>query len=175
LRSQWGTTRTGVRSNVRSHGQPGITETGQTSQDTPHDDDEEPAMSTLTISAGLGTRRPRASRPTRSTRGTSSTVSTRPTGALRLTRRGRLVTTLVLLAGFLTGGVLLSGGLATAGTEPGAAATAQRVTVAPGETLWSISERVAPDADPRDTVAEILELNHLQSSAVQAGSVLLLP
>ena len=128
-------------------------------------------MSTVTISAGLP---PRAS--TRSRKAEPATPARRaPAGPVRLTRRGRLVTTLVLLAGFLALGVLLAGGLASAGTEPGAAATAQRVTVAPGDTLWSIAQREAPDADPRDTVADILELNHLTSSAVEAGSVLLLP
>lgn len=132
-------------------------------------------MSTVTISAGLPARastRSRRPAPTPSTRAAGPVC---PVGPLRLTRRGRLLATLVLLAGFLAGGVLLAGGLATAGTDPGAAATAERITVAPGETLWSIAEREAPGTDPRDTVAEILELNHLQSSAVEAGSVLLLP
>ena len=127
-------------------------------------------MSTVTISAGLP-----ASANTRSRAQQARPARPAPAGPVRLTRRGRLVTTLVLLVGFLALGVLLAGGLASAGTEPGAAATAQRVTVAPGETLWSIAQREAPDADPRDTVADILELNHLTSSAVEAGSVLLLP
>ena len=125
-------------------------------------------MSTVTISAGgfgAGTFGVRTSAP----RG-----DRRP-APVRLTRRGRLVTTLVLLVAFLTGGVLLAGGLATAGTEPGAAATAERVTVRPGETLWSIAQREAPGTDPRDTVEDILRLNHLDSVAVEAGSVLLLP
>jgi hypothetical protein len=130
-------------------------------------------MSTVTISGGLPARAGTRSRRTQPAR--TQPVRTRPAGPVRLTRRGRLVATLVLLAGFLAGGVLLAGGLASAGTEPGAAATAERVTVAPGETLWGIAEREAPGTDPRDTVAEILELNHLQSSAVEAGSVLLLP
>ena len=130
-------------------------------------------MSTVTISAGLPARA--STRSPRSPGARPAAARPVPTGAVRLTRRGRLVATLVLLAGFLAGGVLLAGGLASAGTEPGAAATAQRVTVAPGETLWSIAQREAPDADPRDTVADILELNHLTSSAVEAGSVLLLP
>ena len=138
-------------------------------------------MSTVTISAGLParattrSRRTQPVRPTRSTRPAGPVQAPRPAGPVRLTRRGRLVTTLVLLAGFLAGSVVLASGLATAGTEPGAAATAERITVAPGETLWSIAEREAPGTDPRDTVAEILELNHLPSSAVEAGSVLLLP
>ena len=44
-----------------------------------------------------------------------------------------------------------------------------------GKTLWAIAEREAPGVDPRETVARILDLNALESSAVVAGSVLLLP
>jgi hypothetical protein len=125
-------------------------------------------MSTVTISAGsfgAGT----------FGAGTGAACGNRRPAPVRLTRRGRLATTLVLLVAFLTGGVLLAGGLATAGTEPGAAATAERVTVRPGETLWSIAQREVPGTDPRDTVEDILRLNHLDSVAVEAGSVLLLP
>ena len=116
-------------------------------------------MSTVTLSAGLSAPRLRA-------------TCAEP---LRLTRRGRLVLTVVALVALLAVGVLATGGLATAGTEPGAAATAERVTVRPGETLWAIAEREAPGVDPRETVADIVELNRLESSALEAGSVLLLP
>ena len=132
-------------------------------------------MSTVTLSAGLPTRGVTRSRAARPPARPEARPAPRPAGPVRLTRRGRLTATLVLLAGFVTGGTLLTGGLASAGTEPGAAATAERVTVAPGDTLWSIAQREAPGTDPRDTVADILELNHLESSAVEAGSVLLLP
>jgi LysM repeat protein len=139
-------------------------------------------MSTVTISAGsfgagtfgAGSRAARGDRRRRVTPARAVTPARR-TAPVRLTRRGRLATTLVLLVAFLTGGVLLAGGLATAGTEPGAAATAERVTVRPGETLWSIAQREVPGTDPRDTVEDILRLNHLDSVAVEAGSVLLLP
>ena len=129
-------------------------------------------MSTVTISAGTfgpgaGTVRGRAAVSTDARR-------RRPEPA-RLTRRGRLVVTLVLLAGFLAGGVLMAGNLASAGTEPGAETTATRVSVEPGESLWSIAQREAPGSDPRDTVEDILRLNHLDSVAVEAGSVLLMP
>jgi LysM repeat protein len=44
-------------------------------------------------------------------------------------------------------------------------AAAQRstgpVTVRPGDTLWSIAERVAPGTDPRAEVAELRRLNGL--------------
>ena len=124
-------------------------------------------MSTVTLSAGLSAPRLRAPRVLPAT--------PRASAPLRLTRRGRLILTVVALLALLTVGALLTGGLATAGTELGAAATAERVTGRPGETLWAIAEREAPGVDPRDTVAAILELNRLDSSAGQAGSVLLLP
>jgi LysM repeat protein len=81
--------------------------------------------------------------------------------------------TLLLL---VAAGVVLTGGLpANAGTDRPAAVSAQRVTVAPGETLWQIAERVAPGSDPRETVARILDLNGLQTAEVQAGTALRLP
>jgi hypothetical protein len=91
----------------------------------------------------------------------------------RLTRRGRLVVTLALVAA--STGVL---GLA----QPQAFAigrsdgpVTERITVRPGETLWGIAERVAPDADPRSTIARLESMNHLASSTVPAGSVLVVP
>ena len=47
--------------------------------------------------------------------------------------------------------------------------------VLPGETLWGIATELAPGADPRDTIASILEFNALQSSAVHAGQDLAIP
>jgi len=52
-----------------------------------------------------------------------------------------------------------------------ASAPAQ-VVVAPGETLWSIAERVAPDRDPRTVVAGIQRLNDLPTADVRAGQTL---
>lgn len=96
---------------------------------------------------------------------------------IRLTRRGhRLLTVLTLLVA-VTLGVLATGGALASALTPGSdqGVAAQRVTVRPGETLWAIAERTAPGVDPRETVAEIMDLNALQSSTVPAGSVLLLP
>jgi len=49
------------------------------------------------------------------------------------------------------------------------------VIVGPGDTLWSLAERVDPAADPREVIAAIMRLNDLESSALQTGQVLLLP
>jgi LysM repeat protein len=94
-------------------------------------------------------------------------------GALRLTRRGRLVILLLLVS--------IGAVLSLAVTSSGAASsTAQQVpvqyvTVAPGDTLWSIAGEVAPSTDRRDTVAEIVELNALDGSTVQAGQRIAVP
>jgi hypothetical protein len=47
--------------------------------------------------------------------------------------------------------------------------------VLPGETLWGIATRLDPSADPRETIAELVETNHLPSAAVGAGQRLILP
>ena len=109
-------------------------------------------------------------------------VGSRPVGArvvrpapghLRLTRRGRLVTaaaTLLIAVLTLVGVVSRAGALRE--TAPVPASAPAQVVVAPGETLWSIAERVAPDRDPRTVVAGIQRLNDLPTSAVRAGQTL---
>lgn len=137
-------------------------------------------MSSITVSAGLPTVRPARFRPgaakRRGARSAALPDCTEPAARLRLTRRGRLLVTLLVLATLVVGGVLAVGGpAAIAGTEPGEAAVAERVTVRPGDTLWAIAEREAPGVDPRETIAAILDLNALDSSALRTGSVLLVP
>jgi LysM domain len=109
-------------------------------------------------------------------------VGSRPVGArvvrpapghLRLTRRGRLVTaaaTLLIAVLTLVGVVSRAGALRE--TAPVPASAPAQVVVAPGETLWSIAERVAPDRDPRTVVAGIQRLNDLPTAAVRAGQTL---
>ena len=43
------------------------------------------------------------------------------------------------------------------------------VTVQPGESLWAIAGTVAPERDPRDVVADIVQLNNLDAGACDAG------
>lgn len=120
-------------------------------------------MSTITVSAGLPVTRARH-------------VACAPRPPMSLTRRGRLLLTVLSLLTLVAVAVLATGGVpASAGSEPGSAATAERVTVRPGDTLWAIALRQAPGVDPRQTVDAILDLNALESSAVQAGTVLLVP
>ena len=107
------------------------------------------------------------------------TLSPGPSAPMSLTRRGRLVVSAIALVLLVVSAVLASGGgpatAGTAGTKGSPPAVTERVTVAPGETLWAIAQREAPGVDPRETIARILDLNALESSAVQAGRVLELP
>jgi nucleoid-associated protein YgaU len=96
-------------------------------------------------------------------------------GGLRLTRRGRLVAAaaILLIAVLTLIGVASRVGPLT-DTAPVPASAPAQVVVAPGDTLWSIAERVAPQRDPRTVVTRIRELNGLGSGDVHAGQTLLL-
>jgi hypothetical protein len=101
-----------------------------------------------------------------------------PTTRLRLTVRGRRLLAAVValpIAAALGIGVL-SGGAALASRSDGASAgTFETVTVLAGESLWSIAQEVAPDADPRDVVDDIIRLNTLDGAEVRAGQRLAVP
>lgn len=90
----------------------------------------------------------------------------------RLTRRGVVVLTAAVLA--LGAGLIW---LARASApSPAAASTAPHVvTVAPGDTLWSIATRVAPDTDPRAEVAALQQRNGLTGVNLVPGQVLHVP
>ncbi len=49
------------------------------------------------------------------------------------------------------------------------------ITVAPGESLWSIAQKYAPNQDPRDFITALVALNNLGDSLVQTGQRLALP
>ena len=98
---------------------------------------------------------------------------------LRLTRRGRLAAMLgmLLLASLLSAlvFVLAMGPANGRSAAPARAGSAPTVTVQPGDTLWAIASRVAPKADPRVTVQQIIDRNELAGASVEAGQVLVLP
>jgi hypothetical protein len=116
-------------------------------------------------------------RPVRAAGHHAARQSTAPEGPIRLTRRGRIVVriaaaVLVLLA--VASGVLLLERTAEAGSQSHPVPVSYRI-VLPGETLWQIAGEIAPRADRRDTVAEIMELNALDSAAVGAGQRIAVP
>lgn len=116
--------------------------------------------------------------PERTVRATAATEGTAVRTRLRLTPRGRFVFTtlaalpLVVWAFAL---VLGAGGAAADVAGAGAGAALEYVTVEVGGSLWEIAESVAPTADPRDTIAEILRLNGLDEATIVPGQRLAVP
>ena len=101
-------------------------------------------------------------------------VHPRPS-VVRLTRRGRGVVLLALVTLLLLAFTLGRTGDSQASTDSTPKALYVATTVQQGETLLAVAQRVAPGRDPRAVIAQIRELNHLDSAAVQAGQQLLLP
>jgi hypothetical protein len=125
-------------------------------------------MRNLSTIGTTGTRRPEMS---------ALTVTPTPTlPRLRITARGRAVLLTLAAAPLVVAAVIagLSGGNANASLED-SSATFTYVTVAPGQSLWSIAEAIAPQADPREVVADIVSLNQLGSADVEAGERIAIP
>lgn len=93
--------------------------------------------------------------------------------SLRLTKRGRLVV-LVFAVVALFAALIMFGSFANATATNSGPATAV-VVVQSGESLWSIAQSIAPNADPRATVNDIKDLNGLNDSVVSAGQSIVVP
>lgn len=89
--------------------------------------------------------------------------------AMRLTRFGRLLRT-VLVAGVISVlGVGLAGQLASASGD------ATTVTVRAGQTLSGIAARELPQLSVTDGVVELQVANHLSTSQIHTGQQLVIP
>jgi LysM repeat protein len=105
-------------------------------------------------------------------------VAPAATTRLRITRRGRRVLAAVVALPITVAlaASIIGGGSALASRESGAPASSfATVTVNAGESLWTIAQRVAPRADPRDVVDAVVRLNALQGVTVVPGQELALP
>ena len=94
----------------------------------------------------------------------------------RLTRRGRLARTIVVLSLAV---VMVAGFAATSGANQEApvkssAPSYSVVVVAPGETLWSVAAAYAT-GDVQGLINEIREINNLKGYDLQAGQRLRVP
>ena len=96
--------------------------------------------------------------------------------SVRLNRRGRLARTLVVLSLAIVV-ASVAGGKAGAQTDsaPAAAHSFITVTVAPGDTVWSLANRVSDGRGVRSLVAAIIEVNGLDSVDVEAGQKIRIP
>lgn len=96
---------------------------------------------------------------------------------LRLTKRGRMVfgaLATALVAGLLACVAAIAAPQALASNS----ASDQEfhyVVAQPGASLWSLASTLDPEADPRDLVAELVQLNQLEGSGVQAGQPIAVP
>lgn len=90
---------------------------------------------------------------------------------IRLTRRGRQVRALFILLALISVLFIAGQKVAHADSEN----VIVTVTVAPGGTLWDIASSINPEQDPRQTVAEIIALNELDTPEVAAGTSLMVP
>lgn len=70
--------------------------------------------------------------------------------------------------------IALNGGGAIA-SGAGQATTFEHVQVQNGQSLWQLAASIAPDADPRDVISDILHLNQLDSADVHPGQKLAVP
>ncbi|MGO1192955.1 MAG: LysM peptidoglycan-binding domain-containing protein [Nesterenkonia sp.] len=112
----------------------------------------------------------------------SATIGAGSTTTLTLTRRGRLLllglpvllTTAVLVAGLLMAATsVFNQAQASTAEQPGVSAV--EVSVAPGDTLWSLAQEAPTGDDVREVMAAITELNNLNNSQLQPGEVLHVP
>lgn len=140
-------------------------------------------MTALTADAFVGGSHVRAAR---------TVTHTAPRTRLRMTARGRRVLTAAValpVAGALAWGIIGSGTAAAVfGADapmPAESVTSETalvltsgfdtITIAAGDSLWTIAERVAPGSDPRDVVDALSRLNALESSALAVGDRLAIP
>ena len=138
-------------------------------------------MSTSVVNAGWGLSSPEGRPRTTPARVTPLRVA--PAGEvehgaprLRMTKRGRSVLSAAIAVPLVVGAIMmaLDGGQATASRD-GSDVVFQYVTVASGESLWQLASELAPSADPRDVIDQIIQLNQLASPDVFAGQELAIP
>lgn len=101
-------------------------------------------------------------------------VAAAPRGRTRITRRGRLVVLLGLVALLLAAFSLGRVGPEASTSLPTPPKLVE-MTVQPGESLWTVARRLAPTSDPREVIQRIRRINHMPGSSLRVGQQLLLP
>ncbi len=86
-----------------------------------------------------------------------------------------MVLTALAAIPLITGALMFTANGVAAATETASSAAFQQVTVAAGQSLWQLAAVLAPSADPRDVVSDIVHLNQLDGADVQPGQRLAIP
>lgn len=124
---------------------------------------------TPTVGRTVPAQRARAARPA-----VAAAPPARP-GSVRLTRRGRVVVTLLIL-GVLFAAFVVFSGRSVASGESGVRVPTRTVLVGEGDTLWGIATEVAePGTDIREAVHDIEKLNSLPGPALEVGQEIAVP
>lgn len=93
---------------------------------------------------------------------------------LRITARGRAVLAIAIAVPIALLSITAID-LDAAATDTVATGEFSYVSVAVGESLWDVARYIAPEADPREVVADLVQLNALGSADVHAGERLAIP
>jgi hypothetical protein len=80
----------------------------------------------------------------------------------------------VVTVGVVAAISFFSGQAATAGSDS-VKADFTYVTIHSGESLWELASTIAPNEDPRDWIAKVVDLNALTSAEVTPGQRIALP
>jgi Tfp pilus assembly protein FimV len=99
----------------------------------------------------------------------------RPRSTVRLTRRGRLVVVVAALLVAFAVGVFVTAAGSVATQRPGTPEPTKIVQVGDGDTLWGIASELSDSGDVRAMMAQIEQLNALDSTDLQAGQRLVVP
>ncbi len=129
-------------------------------------------MSSMVVySESIGCRPANAAPPLR---GAGSAAAGCASPEVRLTRRGRLVVLMGVLAPVF--GIVMLIGAPAASTDQTHHPEGRTVVVEPGDTLWDIAASVAPSEDPRDVISQIVDLNSLtDEGSIRVGQPLYVP
>ena len=105
---------------------------------------------------------------------TTMVMSTTSVAEVRLTRRGRLVVTM-LLTMLVLAAFLAAGGASVATREAGDPVPVRTIEVQQGQTLWAIASGIAEPGEIREMVFTIERLNSLPDATLTEGQVLAVP
>ena len=97
-------------------------------------------------------------------------------GRIKLTRRGRVVFTSLAAAPLIAVAAWIGvSAMPAVATSSSSSVVFEYATIESGQSLWQLASSIAPEADPRDVIAELMRLNQLDSTTVSPGQRIAIP